>query len=511
MNTVRYGVLVVEDEPLILENIIQKIEKLPLPLKVVGKARDGRSALEQAKVLHPKVIITDIQMPGMDGLELCAHIRQFAPDTKIVILSGYGEFSYAQKAISYGVSEYLLKPIKVPQLFEAMSKICMDLSKNTQVSPQQMLTQALQGNSVDLSPILSPNAGIYLLCAGNSFHSYADVTVPQLEAWWQKAPENLLFESAGGQASQWLLPGRLTNERILITREFSPHFAQQLSSHIKRSMPQTIPCTICALRCAVKPEDIILTAQRLYNMLTQRLIPCQSQLLFLEDGVTEDFAAVHPSLILPVIHAIQNGDSDAVSSALQVCLQKLRHNNATQQALEHMVQILTAYSPSVQGEHATSAADFQKELYRLIAMTSDAKALYQLLYDNLSALVFPADCDSSEELASCVREFLDINFREKISVESVSKTFHFSTSHISKTFRAAYGVSPMKYLLNLRIEEAKRLIATGSTNIGLISEMVGYSDQRYFSRIFRNSTGLTPSEYRDSIQTAPEDARPDMK
>ena len=501
MNSLSYRVLVVEDEPLILENIIQKLEKLPLPLEIVGTARDGRSACDLVDSLHPDILITDIQMPGMDGLALCEYVHQNAPDTKMVILSGYGEFSYAQKAISCNVSEYLLKPIKVPKLYEAMAKICQDLGRKTQSPPQQKLTLALQGDPVDLSGLLSPSAGIYLLCAGNFYHYCRDLAMPQLESWWQSAPENLLFSQEKSEETQWLLPGKLPNERFLITREFSPNLARQLVSDLERQMPGTIACTICCSRLGTAPEDISLAAQQLYHVLAQRSIPCKSQLLFLEDAPDESSpAAVHPGLILPVIRALQSADPDAVSAALRVCLDTFRQNNATQQMLEHIVQILTAYSPSVQGERPTSSAELQKKLYGLIASAPDEETLYCSLYESLSTLVFPTDCESSEELAACVREFIDINYREKISVESIAKTFHFSTSHISKTFRAAYGVSPLKYLLTLRMEEAKRLIATGSSNIGLISEMVGYTDQRYFSRLFKNATGLSPSEYRDSIK-----------
>ncbi len=104
---------------------------------------------------------------------------------------------------------------------------------------------------------------------------------------------------------------------------------------------------------------------------------------------------------------------------------------------------------------------------------------------------------SGDTLSVSVKKYIDHNYQEHITMESLADHFHFSASYINKMFRSQFGVPPMKYLLNLRIEKACTLIKENEDlGIGSIGEMVGYSDSRYFSRIFRSVTGLTPSEYK---------------
>lgn len=118
-----YRVIVVEDEERILNNIAKKIEESNLDFKVVGKALTGKQALILVEELTPDVIFTDIKMPVMDGLELIEQLYFKYPYIKIVIISGYADFEYAQKAIVYDVKGYLLKPVDTEALVEILNKL----------------------------------------------------------------------------------------------------------------------------------------------------------------------------------------------------------------------------------------------------------------------------------------------------------------------------------------------------------------------------------------------------
>lgn len=126
-----YRCIVVEDEELIRSNIIRKINSLNLGIAVVGEAMDGQSALKLVDELLPDIVITDIQMPIMDGLELTQGIFFNYPYIKVVIISGHRDFSYAQKAIQFQVTDYLLKPVSPEALFKTLSnlKIILDNKK----------------------------------------------------------------------------------------------------------------------------------------------------------------------------------------------------------------------------------------------------------------------------------------------------------------------------------------------------------------------------------------------
>ncbi len=124
-----YKYIVVEDEDLIRNNIVKKIESLNLPLEYINYADNGREALELTEKFNPDIIFTDIMMPIMDGLELAEEIYIAYPQIKIIIITGYGDFSLAQKAIRYGVVDYILKPINTEDLSVVLSRVITILQK----------------------------------------------------------------------------------------------------------------------------------------------------------------------------------------------------------------------------------------------------------------------------------------------------------------------------------------------------------------------------------------------
>ena len=126
--TLTYKYIVAEDEPLIRHNVLKKVASLDLPVESVGDTGDGQTALNLVKTNFPHFVITDIRMPVMDGLQLARCLYESYPAVKCVILSGYDDFKYAQEALKYGVSDFLLKPLKKEELQTALQKIilCLD-------------------------------------------------------------------------------------------------------------------------------------------------------------------------------------------------------------------------------------------------------------------------------------------------------------------------------------------------------------------------------------------------
>ena len=134
MTQTKTRILVVEDEILLRRNLAKKISSLPdLPVVVAGEAADGKTAFDMIKTVCPDIIITDIRMPVMDGLELIEKTRRFYPLIEYILLSSYGEFEYAKKAIELRVSEYLLKPVKIEELKKAVINIISKKELNGEI------------------------------------------------------------------------------------------------------------------------------------------------------------------------------------------------------------------------------------------------------------------------------------------------------------------------------------------------------------------------------------------
>ena len=118
-----YRVLLADDEEEIRAGISRKIDWSSLGFALVGEAENGQEALELAEQLRPDVVLTDIKMPFMDGLELCRRLKQSLPAAKLVVFSGFDDFEYARQAIGMDVSEYILKPINAPELMDVLNKL----------------------------------------------------------------------------------------------------------------------------------------------------------------------------------------------------------------------------------------------------------------------------------------------------------------------------------------------------------------------------------------------------
>ncbi|HBF39224.1 MAG TPA: DNA-binding response regulator [Firmicutes bacterium] len=126
-NELMIKVVVAEDEELILNHIIKKIQAVDSDFLIVGAAQNGKQALEMVEEFSPDIIVTDIRMPVIDGLELLKNVSLNYPYIKTIVVSGYSDFEYAKQAIQYGVREYLLKPLESEELHKALAKIKISL------------------------------------------------------------------------------------------------------------------------------------------------------------------------------------------------------------------------------------------------------------------------------------------------------------------------------------------------------------------------------------------------
>ena len=148
-NTRIYKYLVAEDERLIRQNLIKKINKLGLPLELTGEAANGAEAIALIEKNCPDIVITDIIMPQCDGLELTEYVYRNHPGVKIVILSGYNDFSYAQTAIKFSVNDYLLKPITPEALSASLQKLLITMQSES----QNLLAYQVNSNTLDQKDI----------------------------------------------------------------------------------------------------------------------------------------------------------------------------------------------------------------------------------------------------------------------------------------------------------------------------------------------------------------------
>lgn len=498
-----YRVIVAEDERLILDNLVRKLHMLDLPVTVVATAEDGETVCALIKQHRPDILLTDIRMPGADGLAVCQYAREHSPDTKLVIISGYDDFDYARQAIRCQVSDYLLKPVNIQKLQDTLSTICHALDIGQKKQHHLLISDSLSGITSPSLPYEFSGAsfGVYLICIGNLMRSLvSDVPLKQIEQQWEGL--DLLQELAQTRLASWqfwLIADKYPNERMFVTtcpeKELLPVLRQILDKKLlgRRSF------TVCAASTCVDFHDIWQAAQKARVLLKNALIPCQSSVITGNSAATPSYHTFDEPL-QNLVRYIKNGKMQAFTDNLSSFFHLLQDTPISQDGLEQILLFLLSALEDSIGPELFDRESVSTAIRQIIFLENNDTAMYEQIQRRLeSEAATQAAVDSSTaDVALAIKRYMDEKFYEPISLDALAGTYHFSVSYISRIFRRQYGTAPLKYLLQVRMEEAKRLIAQNPEwNIGMIAQLVGYPDQHYFSRIFKSATGFSPSEYKE--------------
>ncbi|HEY5584212.1 MAG TPA: response regulator [Ruminiclostridium sp.] len=510
-----YKVVVVEDEPKILRNIIQKIENADTLFKVHGSASNGVDAIELINTIKPDVLFTDIRMPIMDGLELIKHIKTEHPNLQIVILSGYNEFEYAQKAIKLGVIDYLLKPVEEDSLKKTLNGIKSKLNLKMNTDERNILYSDINGVTYDTSlPSIFENSrfAIFLICIGNLSNYLDPRSLHKLYSslWSNITWEDILNDIIKADYKWWVVDEKQPNQKFLVLSvpdtqidnlaSYASLLKQTLSSHI-----DSYSVNICMSEQLIPYSEIWSAAQNLRMTVDKGLVMGESSVItpaslnkISQLPILLDMAAQNKLSIL-----IQTNNRNILFQELTGLFDKWIQSSYPQRMIEKTLYNLIRHTYS-QSASITEMENIhvEYELSEKFAISPNFKSIYKdilCIFDNI-LLSDKKDSDNTEELVSRIEDYIRLHYSETISLEDVSNKFNFSISYISKIFKKYKGVSFLQYLITFRINKAKQLMESQlKLEIKDISEIVGYTDQHYFSRIFKNVTGKTPSGYRNWI------------
>ncbi len=507
-----YSVMVAEDEPLIKENMISKIHNATPCFKVVYAASNGQDALTHMDKYRPDVLITDIQMPVMDGLELIEQAKKRYPDMECIILTGYNEFEYARKAMKNGVQEYLLKPLKQEQICDVLKTIQARLLKQRVHVERNIIVSQLYGSDTAKnlpSSLKKERFAVFLISLGHllrHFSSYESAARFQ-ECWKHMKLDEFIETCHWGYSKWWLIDDRQPNQKFLILSYPSGHkpditvLGEELLHHIL-PLVQPLIVNISSSRNLSLYSELWLTSQKIRFHLEHYLCLGSSRFLLLEvlpEGTdylrkeTADFQDI-------LLNLISTDNRRSLKKELEKFCRKLDDSAMPQHSMEKIFFQLVEktyrqFLPASEAEIAHLEYDFCEKL----ALSPNLMGIFNFImsvFENLLQLE-ENDIYDPQELVKRVRTFIEQNYTTPLSLESIASAFHFNSSYLTKLFKKYTGETPLKYIIDLRIERAKKLIETQpDLNMKDICTMVGYYDQHYFSRIFKNITGSSPSEYR---------------
>ncbi|MFC5404626.1 response regulator [Cohnella soli] len=512
-----YRVVVAEDEHIILEDTIDKIGKADSRFNVVASAMNGEDALGLVASLKPDALFTDIRMPVLDGLELIRQARSLHPEMEIVIVSGYSDFAYAQQAIKLGVTDYLLKPLRMDALTETVESLKIKLDLKAVERERETLLRCMSGMKPpeQLPPRLAASElQLYLICLGNLYERAIEVLDAEYfhRLWSLVDWTSLLSQCLAQESRGWVLDDKIANKKWLVVAKDREdgldegQAAEKIREVLTQYVLSSVPATICTDSSPVSLSSLRDKARHLATALDNELVPFRSAVIRRDEKRPSDVAA--SSLPLDALNAVRKLESDQRSEWLDEELRGLfgvwHNDRMPQRQVEQALSQLTRGLMGRLGADAEQAsATAIQELHELVAVSGSWDELRHNVLHAMQSLLQPQSKTplSTEGLVESMEQFFRANLAKPISMTDLADKFNFNPSYLIRVFKKMKGEPPMQYFASLRIQEAKRLIETKpDLDFKLISEIVGYSDSHYFSRAFKNMTGQSPSEYRESLK-----------
>lgn len=484
-----YRVLIVDDELPALRFVRSIIEQFARNFQVTGTAASGEQGLQFLRQNAVDLLITDISMHGMNGIELAQAARALLPNIHIVIISGYGEFEYAQGAIQAGVDEYLLKPVSISK----MTAILQSLEKKIDANNSELAAALLPAIACG-QPYSKENAA--QLYQRKSFRfalirwGNLDLSLPKgLGATALVLPQNEYFQA---------LRGRDGDERILIAPDGPmEEYLSALSVYMTKQ--GTLP-TWTAVYTPVAREIEALPAfiDWALALLHRKTVIGKHQIIqFIGGSPDEECSRLPAADLKQLAYFISTGKYRLIKDYFISLAVSWEQEQTPQRQVWHMCrqlihQTASVYHP-VSGQLEETLLEFN-ELIRCAGSYGDLMSgVYTLLFDSSSIRDRKL---STQELYEYAVEYIEKNYAHPLSMQSVCDEIGISQTYLSRLFRKYSDTTFNAFLTRRRMEAAMKL-PRDKPDLLLrdVAACVGYDDSSYFTKVFHQYTGKTPSQF----------------
>ncbi len=487
-----YRAMIVDDEPAALEYLCSVIEKKCSGFEIAAQAGNGEEALALIDTVQPDIVITDINMPRMDGISLVSRLYAQYPEVATVIVSGYQDFEYAKGAIQSGVSDYLLKPLKPSDMQKLLKRVELKIGRLYH-SRRTELMKAMCGNRH-----FEANMSLARYFPSPSYYA----AIIRKNGLPKRFTRQTGFEIFSTEDEVVMLYGRdemealyLYPQEMLGSNPFSDTVRQLYEAEHAPRFYVTAVYHNASFPISAFPDVV----QTLYHKLDECIVIGQNQ--FIEDTETtrsEKAAHGEQEQRELVEYLIRNENGDRLLDEAGKLVDIWRDAGHTQLQIENQLRYLLhliSEKPGFLMFHGNYDFLLDEILYNVANMEELKHEVEALLRIALPASS-RAEFDKPERLFEVILAYLRNHIEEPLTIGALCDKFNLSQATLSRWFRKYKGMSLGNYLTEMRIDKAK-LILTQHPDVHIkdVAERLGYSDQFYFSRIFRSVVGVCPSDY----------------
>ncbi|WP_282935997.1 response regulator [Paenibacillus sp. RC67] len=490
-----YNILIVDDEKIEREGIKLLIRKYKLPF-LTAEAENGLKALQYMQNNPIDLLLTDIKMPFMDGMQLASEARRLDPSLQILLLSAYGEFEYAKRAMQLQVANYILKPVEIEEFLHVMEEEVQRCEERR----RQQLLELLHGGTTSISRKRYWNVFPYKqMMVMESRTKFFDTCLDDMERTLGEIlgqPVNyinlneyqslLLFQNI-------LYEGTSSKEHSLM--------GERVQSEMKRRYQADFYMVFSGRLSS--EETFHSEWSRMEKLLESKFFTDAPFIVFSDSSVSS-------------LH----GPTDSIDAVVERVQSAIEHKNVQlgREELERLFHILEGSSSfstiyvkhictllvkhmviHLQGYAKKSVQDMAQDIYFCHHLTELKGLLLQFLDESLEGSS-PDDSIHLKPGRKPIAQVLDIihgEYQTDISLEQVAERVYLTPSYLSYLFKKETGCSLVKYVTQYRLEKAKHYLRCSNMKIVDIGHEVGYVSPSYFGALFKNYVGVSPAQYRE--------------
>lgn len=512
-----YKLVVADDDEIICQGLARSIDWAAQEIELVGVAYDGEEALALIEREQPDIALLDIYMPFIDGLELCGLLAERFPRVKVLLLTAFKEFTFAERAIRLQVFDYLTKPLEPQKLLDALRRVkeriqfertyVQAASQNLRALRSGYLAELITGGWApdrEQSRLLGlPWDGRYCV-ALLAFEALVDFSEQQGPLFNDLVAANLAMNTLGRLlAAEPQAQCLQQNSKIVLLLPAPAGEAAPVCAVLEGLVQALREEKVCDIYCGVggiQPFEALhlsyLEARQ--SLEEQRLYGCANCVgRPPEPEACGSQPAARPWAAL--LESLRCGEYEAASGQLPCLQEALREQGATH-AKMGMLRLFLEFCQRRQAQAALAAAGLQPQplMQQLLEERSLAGVIGWAgrLIEGLQAAQ-AAQAPPAEQLVRGALAYVDENFTNpELDLRTIAESQHISVSHLCALVKAQTGDTLIAYLNRRRMEQARLLLASPNVKTYEVAYRCGYNSAQYFSYCFKNHAGVSPSEYR---------------
>lgn len=526
----KWKVLIVEDEYRIGMLIKHLIRWDEFHMECADVVDNGETALQIIEGSPPDIVITDIRMPKMNGLDLISKVRESTKDIKFIVISGYKEFEYAHRALQYGVEDYLLKPINKEELNEVMKKLQSELAaKHRQTIEKTEMQKAVSESRQIikrnfLKNIIEQEEEIRTedprVSLDGEIYRGIDIKLDYVDYKKRDKKQDKLTVEKVISIVEGIL--QTETEEVLICEKENLHiyclfnYSCEKSKAIKNSINDILSeikeylmgfeqyeATIGVGRERIEFGEIRFSIIEAYRAAGNRIKLGTGRIIYAE-SIAHRNQSEQPRFTEQirnmVLMSIESYSKENLEQAVNQFYSEflLRDDLDFSLCYEEAGEFVSFFFEHID-KWQEEPKDVRRQLLSDCQHCYTIKALKNLLKASLGDYLDASRAAMEAESAKPVRQalqYMDIHFGEKITLEEIADIVELNPVYFSVLFKKETGINFSAYLVNLRMDKAKEILCDSNETIAAVAEKVGYKDARYFSQIFTKTVGVKPALYR---------------